>query len=348
MENNQDSIGKYEEYLKEKNRKENEQKKSFENINNQEPNNHSENSFGNNKGYTKKSKSGLFTGLIIGMIFAIILFSLILVALMVSKNGLPIKNHDVAKIETTSTQTDKSKDLDVNQIYQDSVDSVVSVINLQKISTGSSILDQYLQQQQETNESGEQEAGTGSGFVYKKENGYYYAVTNNHVVEDSDDIEIVLNSTDLEKDEPIKAEIIGVDTAYDLAVIKFKSSKDITPLKFSNSDEIYPGQQVMAIGSPYGVDFQGSVTEGIISAPIRTSTDTSGNELSYIQTDTAINPGNSGGPLLNSDGEVVGINSMKIAETSSDNMGFAIPSNTIVEIINQIESGSQLYDNASK
>lgn len=288
-------------------------------------------------------KKSLITGVILGAILMIIIVGSGLFLLWNwNGNSFDLSNENQGNVVTTEAKITPNQGIDINQIYIKSVNSVLSVINLQKISTGSSFLDYYLEQQQGTNI---QEAGTGSGFVYKKEKGYYYAVTNNHVVNDGDKLEVVLNTTDLEKDQPLEAELVGLDSVYDLAIIKFKSPKDIEPLKFANSDKIFPGEEVIAIGSPYGVDFQGSVTEGIVSAPLRISKDGGGNKLSYIQTDTAINPGNSGGPLLNASGEVIGINSMKISETASDNMGFAIPSNTVVDILNEIETGSMIYDN---
>lgn len=233
---------------------------------------------------------------------------------------------------TNVSQTSASND--VGKIYDNSVYSVVSVINLQKVEVDNAFLQRYIDAQ--TN--GEPvEQSIGSGFVYKEEDGYYYAVTNNHVVEGSDQLGIVMNDFASQED-LIDAELVGTNPDYDVAVVKFKTSKDITPLTFADSDTIYPGENVYAIGSPYGEDFKGSITSGIVSAPIRTF-EADGLALEYIQTDAAINPGNSGGPLLNSEGKVVGMNTLKIAEVEADNMGFSIPSNTVQEIIANIEGG---------
>lgn len=233
-----------------------------------------------------------------------------------------------------------SNENQVNNIYNENINGVISVLNMKNVGSASQVIRQY-SQSGKIPSSIEQSAG--SGFVYKddSEDGYYYAVTNNHVVDGSDSLQVVLNSSDLENDDPINAELVGTNSEYDIAVIKFKSNKDITPLKFADSDKIAPGDDAIAIGSPYGTDFQGSVTEGIVSAPIRTYNDPStGDDMEYIQTDAAINPGNSGGPLLNSKGKVIGMNSMKISDSSSDNIGFAISSNEIQKIIKEIENGN--------
>ncbi len=222
-------------------------------------------------------------------------------------------------------------------IYNKYADSVVSVVNLKQISIRDFFGNTYT-----TDEEVQQ--GVGSGFVYKKDNGYYYALTNNHVIDGSDSINIVLNSDDINEDNVdeniIDAEIVGTDENYDVAVLRFKSNKDITPVELGTSSNLLPGQNVVAIGSPYGTDFQGTITKGIISAPTRTLAGEDNEEYTYIQTDAAINPGNSGGPLFDADGRVIGMNNMKIADSESDNMGFAIPIDTAIEIATQIEENA--------
>ncbi len=235
------------------------------------------------------------------------------------------------------TAKENYQSTNVGQIYENTVDSVVSVVNMKDIKVSNDMLQNFLEEYYGSNSI---EQGVGSGFVYKKENGYYYAVTNNHVVESSDEIGVI--TTNSSKNEGSKklidAEIVGTNPEYDVAVIKFKTSSEIKPLEFANSDDIFPGQEVYAIGSPYGADFQGSITKGIISAPLRQMfNDQTGTKNSYIQTDAAINPGNSGGPLLNQNGEVIGMDTMKIADSKSDNMGFAIPINVVKEVIKEIE-----------
>ncbi len=228
-----------------------------------------------------------------------------------------------------------NSDLAVKEIYDNSVYSVVSVVNKQKLRVDSEFLQRFIDKK--TN--GETiEAGVGSGYVYKEEDGYYFAVTNNHVVEGNDELSVVENDfSSSSRPKLLDAEVLGVNEAYDVAVIRFKSSKSIKPLEFGDSSKIFPGQNVYALGSPYGYDFQGSITSGIVSAPTRKIRN-EGKTYEYIQTDAAINPGNSGGPLLNSKGEVIGMNTLKMAGIESDNMGFAIPSNVVVSIIEEIEN----------
>ena len=135
------------------------------------------------------------------------------------------------------------------------------------------------------------------------------------------------------------AELIGSDALTDLAVLKVSSKHIDTALEFGDSEKLRAGDPVVAIGNPLSLDFSGTVTQGIISAPSR-SIDvktTAGNwEMDVIQTDAAINPGNSGGALLSTDGKVIGINSLKIAENGVEGLGFAIPSNDVVPLLKRL------------
>lgn len=170
-------------------------------------------------------------------------------------------------------------------------------------------------------------AGLGSGFVVDK-NGYI--LTNNHVVEHSTRLKVKFNDDSME----YPAKVIGTDPTTDLAVIKIEKT-GLVPAKIGNSDAIQVGDWAIAIGSPLG--FQATVTAGIISAKQRSLEDANSAFQRFIQTDTAINPGNSGGPLLNINGEVIGINTM-IASRSGGNqgIGFALPVNAAVNVYNQI------------
>ncbi|MFZ5572518.1 MAG: DegQ family serine endoprotease [Thermodesulfobacteriota bacterium] len=167
----------------------------------------------------------------------------------------------------------------------------------------------------------------GSGFII---DGDGYIVTNNHVVADADEITVRLAN---EKEYPAK--IVGRDPNTDLALIKIEDAKELTPLKMGDSDTLKVGTWVLAIGSPFGLEQ--TVTAGIVSAKGRTIG--SGPYDDFIQTDASINPGNSGGPLLNLDGEVVGINTAIVAH--GQGIGFAIPINMARSVITQLkESGS--------
>ncbi|MGB5747308.1 MAG: Do family serine endopeptidase [Desulfobacterales bacterium] len=168
----------------------------------------------------------------------------------------------------------------------------------------------------------------GSGFIIDKKG---YVVTNNHVIEDADQIKVKVDD-DMEFD----AEVVGRDPNTDLALLKIESEKDLPVLTMGNSDELKIGQWVVAIGSPFGLER--TVTAGIVSAKGRVIG--SGPYDDFIQTDASINPGNSGGPLLNMKGEVVGINTAIIA--SGTGIGFAIPVNLAEGIIAQLKSEGEV------
>lgn len=184
------------------------------------------------------------------------------------------------------------------------------------------------------------EYGTGSGVIYKIDGDDAYVVTNNHVIEGAGKVEVTLHDGEKET-----AELIGSDALTDLAVLKISSKQVETALEFGDSDKLRAGDSVVAIGNPLSLDFSGTVTQGIISAPAR-SIDvktTAGNwEMNVIQTDAAINPGNSGGGLLTTDGKVIGINSLKIAENGVEGLGFAIPSNEVVPLLEQITKNGKI------
>ncbi|MCU9614979.1 S1C family serine protease [Caldibacillus lycopersici] len=176
---------------------------------------------------------------------------------------------------------------------------------------------------------------TGTGFVYKVSGNEVYIATNNHVIEGASKIEVSLYNGDV-----VTAELVGTDALTDIAVLKITGSYDITALPFGDSSSLRAGDEVIAIGNPLGLDLSRTVTQGIISAVDRTITaSTSAGEwdMDVIQTDAAINAGNSGGPLLNSSGQVIGINSMKISEEGVEGLGFAIPSEQVLTIIEQLE-----------
>jgi len=181
--------------------------------------------------------------------------------------------------------------------------------------------------------------GVGTGVLVYKDDSYGYLVTNNHVVQGAAKVETVMTSG-----KHVKATVVGTDPYTDLAVLKIAVSyvKGIHPAEFANSNDIEAGEPAIAIGTPMGLDFADSVTAGIVSAKQRTmpvevpDTQDILDYQSVIQTDAAINPGNSGGPLLNIKGQVIGINSSKIAAPNFEGMGFAIPSNEVRAIANQI------------
>lgn len=183
-----------------------------------------------------------------------------------------------------------------------------------------------------------QEAGTGSGVIYKKDGDNAYIITNNHVVAGASELEVTLSNG-----KKISAKLVGADVWTDLAVVEV-SAKEISKVaEFGNSDTLKAGEPVIAIGNPLGMTFSGSVTQGIVSGlertiPVDINEDgVTDWQSEVIQTDAAINPGNSGGALINIAGQLIGINSMKISESSVEGIGLAIPINSAEPIIQDLE-----------
>lgn len=208
-------------------------------------------------------------------------------------------------------------------------EAVVGVVNIQQQT------DYFAQGPQSSQEQeNEQESGTGSGVIFKKSGDDAYIITNNHVIEGAGKVEISLSTS-----ERIPAEVVGADPLTDLAVLKIDSKYAVKTASFGDSSSLRIGEQVAAIGNPLGLDLSSTVTQGIVSSTDRTiPVSTSGGEwdLNVIQTDAAINPGNSGGALINSAGQVIGINSLKIAEDGVEGLGFAIPSQDIKPIVEDL------------
>lgn len=170
--------------------------------------------------------------------------------------------------------------------------------------------------------------GQGTGIIVNTEG---YIATNSHVIGDSKSAYII--DVILSDGNTYDAKVVGYDTRTDLAVIKIEA-ENLVPAEFADSDLASIGEDVIAVGNPGGIEFQNTLTRGVISAKDRTlglST-----QVKYIQTDAAINPGNSGGPLCNLCGQVIGVNSAKIASEDYEGMGFAIPSRTVKEVVDDL------------
>lgn len=180
---------------------------------------------------------------------------------------------------------------------------------------------------------------TGSGVVYKKEGNNYFLVTNNHVVEGDGVLSIVYEKNGLLfVIQNSDVTLVGTDPTTDLAVLSFTSDEDFAVIPFADSYDIELGQFVYAIGNPLGFEYYGTVTMGVISGLARYSRDEdTGFDATLLQHDAAISPGNSGGALLNINGELIGINNMKIVDADVSNIGFAIPSNTVARITADLE-----------
>ena len=171
-----------------------------------------------------------------------------------------------------------------------------------------------------------EQEGVGSGVIFRSDG---YIVTNNHVIDGAREILVSLSDGNT-----LKGKLVGADELTDLAVVKVDAD-NLPVAPFGDSDDIVVGEPAIAIGNPMGLEFQGSVTAGVISALNRTL-DIQERRVKLLQTDAAISPGNSGGALVNADGLVIGINSAKIAADGVEGMGFSIPINTVREIVSQI------------
>lgn len=216
----------------------------------------------------------------------------------------------VTKLTTTQTN------FPVAQIAKDVGPAVVGVSNFQSSRS-------YF------GNSGLQEVGSGSGFIIDAQKGYI--VTNNHVIDGAQKVTVSLSDG-----RNLDAKIIGADPRTDLAVLQISDTKNLTAVKLGDSSKIEVGESVVAIGNPGGTEFARSVTTGVISATNRTLNLQGEAGFDLIQTDAAINPGNSGGPLVDYQGQVIGINSAKYAETGFEGMGFAIPISDATPTIQQL------------
>lgn len=211
---------------------------------------------------------------------------------------------------------------DVIQAVENVSDAVVGVINMQQ----SNIFSQ------------EGAEGTGSGVIYKKDGDKAFVVTNHHVIDRANQIEVSLADGTR-----IPAKVLGTDIITDLAVLEIDGSNIETVAEFGNSDLLRVGEPAIAIGNPLGLRFSSSVTQGIISATERSiPVDLDGDgsvdwHAEVLQTDAAINPGNSGGALVNIEGQIIGINSMKIAQSAVEGIGFAIPTQIAIPVIEDLE-----------
>jgi len=179
--------------------------------------------------------------------------------------------------------------------------------------------------------------GSGSGVVYKREGNEYYMVTNEHVVEGATSITIVYEKNGLLFEISSNfIELLGADPVTDLAVLKFTSTESFSVIPLSDSYELELGEFVYAIGNPLGYDYYGTVTMGVVSGLARFVNDGSF-DATLLQHDAAISPGNSGGALVNLNGELVGINNMKLVQDFVSGINFAIPSNTVRRVVEDLE-----------
>lgn len=182
--------------------------------------------------------------------------------------------------------------------------------------------------------------GTGTGFIYKKGDDKGYVMTNHHVIEDSDAVKVITI-----EGQTVDATLLGSDEYADIAVLSINSEAVLQVAEIGDSTKLELGDTLFTVGSPIGSEYMGTVTKGILSGKDRTVTVTVNNSnfmMEVLQTDAAINPGNSGGPLVNINGEVVGVNSLKLVEDEIEGMGFAIPIEMAITSANKLEKGQKI------
>ena len=277
---------------------------------------------------TKNKKNGLMIALIVvsSLLIFTIIAGLVGVIYLTNRNVLDgnqpstqsgneivlgdgKENNATPNVDVIEQSKDDSKKMDIEQVVAKTLPQVVGVVAT-------------------TGEGFYASEGEGSGIVLSSDG---YIITNAHVVEGATAVKIVLPD---EKQTSYDAKVVGSDAKTDLAVLKVEAT-DLNAADIGNSTELSLGETVVAIGNPYGLELQSSVTSGIVSALDRSVT-TSNGKMNLIQTDAAINPGNSGGALVNLYGQVVGICSSKISDLDAEGLGFAIPISDAIPIVKEL------------
>ena len=268
----------------------------------------------------------------IALIFVVGLLGGILGTFLILQTSHPsTSNTESKQVHSTTVKTAYKNTTSTSEAVDKVKNAVVSVI------TYSNSSNQGLFEKEDNSDS--QISSEGSGVIYKKEGKYAYLVTNTHVINGAKKVDILLADGN-----KVPGEVVGSDIYSDIAVVRISADKAKAVAEFGDSNQLTVGETAIAIGSPLGTDYANSVTQGIISSQgrnVKLKADNGQNiSTRALQTDAAINPGNSGGPLINIQGQVIGITSSKISnngQTSVEGMGFAIPANDVVNIIKQLE-----------
>ena len=245
-------------------------------------------------------------------------------------------NTESKQVHSTTVKTAYKNTTSTSEAVDKVKNAVVSVI------TYSDSSNQGLFEKEENSDS--QISSEGSGVIYKKEGKYAYLVTNTHVINGAKKVDILLADGN-----KVPGEVVGSDVYSDIAVVRISADKAKAVAEFGDSNQLTVGETAIAIGSPLGTDYANSVTQGIISSQgrnVKLKADNGQNiSTRALQTDAAINPGNSGGPLINIQGQVIGITSSKISsngQTAVEGMGFAIPINDVQNIIEHLEKNGKV------
>lgn len=276
------------------------------------------------------SKAGYFISGLSGIIVGALLMWLLLPSIIGPSTNSSSETNGTTLNDQQIQQSITEVSSDITKAVENVSPAVVGITNIQEVSNF-------------WNETSQQQAGSGSGVIYKIDKDKAYIITNHHVVDRASQLEVTLADGTKEP-----AQLVGSDIWTDLAVLAINSKNVKTVATFGDSDVLKQGETVIAIGNPLGLEFYGSVTKGIVSGKDRSvpvDLNNDGKEdwqTEVLQTDAAINPGNSGGALINVAGELVGINSMKIAESRVEGLGFSIPINSAIPIIEELEAHGEV------
>lgn len=284
----------------------------------------------------KKSKK---TIIIVASVLVVCIIIAIVGIVLGATGAVDKKEEDTT---SSSQQTEDTQTVDSGAVATEDADGNLTVAGVAKKCINSCVgITVYAKQNSYSNfygygsnnggsDSSQQVSGEGSGVILSEQNGKTYIITCAHVISDGDSFKVTLNNGDV-----YDATYIGADSKTDIGVLSIDET-GLSVATFANSKQLAVGEQVVAIGCPGGLDFMNSVTSGYISALDRPVESSIGYDNECIQTDAAINPGNSGGALFNMQGQVIGINSSKIASTEYEGMGFAVPSSTAVNTANSL------------
>lgn len=288
---------------------------------------------------SKSGKRSWLIPLLLGVIIGILIVTLVVPTVLEQTTEQGKENESTEENNSTDGKEKGTSEAEyinvdvtsqITEIVKEVSPAVVGVTNIQ-------LQADFWQQQ------GGSEAGTGSGVIYKIDDGKAYVVTNYHVIEGADTVEVILAD-----ETSIEAETIGGDVFTDLAVLRMDADEVEKTIEMGSSESIKVGEPAIAIGNPLGHMFSGTVTQGVISGtqrtiPVDINQDGRADwQAEVIQTDAAINPGNSGGALINISGQLIGINSMKINEASVEGIGFAIPIDAARPIIDELEQTGEI------
>lgn len=300
--------------------------------------NQSFNQQNNNNKPPKKSKAGIIILIVLAVCLVIAGVALAVSALTGTIGDSKDNKNNTNQSQEIEDKTlsdsedvplkDKDNNYTVAGVAKNAIDSCVGITVYSKNADAYNHFFGYGQNNNSNSEPSK--SGEGSGVLMSESNGKTYILTCAHVISDGDSFKVTLND-----DTELDATMVGFDAQTDIGVL----SVDKTGLHiadFADSENLVLGEQVVAIGCPGGLEFKNSVTSGYISALARPVSSSIGYDTDCIQTDAAINPGNSGGALFNMQGQVIGINSSKIASTEYEGMGFAVPSKTAVETANSL------------